>query len=308
MDRAGTRRSILRLAGSAGAFGLFAGQASPQSNELVRESAYNYIIVSREGARVFFRRMENGAKVSAIDLGDPGYQIIPYTRYLFSPALINPARARVLSIGLGAGSFNRLFNLCYPEATLATVEIDRMIVDLAVEFTNFRETADNTVIINDGRRYLHRSNDKWDWIVIDAFVKNSQYPPHMATHEFFALVSDHLTDNGVMAINIIEGNKLFSCLVATIKIVFPNCVLFDVPESENAVVLASKRAAPSLERQISAASAPPLPPMRLSLMKDNGVDLVQMRNGGVAPNGAGCARPLTDDFSPTEFLGAEWRR
>ena len=303
MDKASTRRSILQFAGSAAASFLFADKASPQSSELVRESAYNYIIVAQDGSKVFFRRMENGAKVSAIDLNKPGYQIIPYAKYLFTPALINLTPASALSIGLGAGSFNRLFNLCYPDAKLATVEIDRMILDLAVEFTHFTENSNNTVIIDDGRRFLHRSHGQWDWIIIDAFVKNSQYPQYMATHEFFELVSDHLTDNGVLAINIILGNKLFSCLIATIKIVFPNCLLFDVPESENAVVIASRNASPPLERQIKTASAP-----QISLMKDNGVDLLQMRDAGVVPNAVGCSTPLTDDFSPTEFLGAEWRR
>ncbi len=303
MDRARTRRSILGLAGSAAASLLLVGKASSGSSELVRESAYNYIIVSQEGSRVFFRRMENGARVSAIDLNKPGYQIIPYTRYLFAPALINPAPASVLSIGLGAGSFNRLFTSCYPDAKLTTVEIDPMILNLAVEFTKFEESANDRVIINDGRRYLHRSHDRWDWIIIDAFVKNSQYPPHMATHEFFELASEHLTDNGVLAINIIEGNKLFSCLVATIKIVFPNCLLFDVPESENAVVLASRNAGLPLQRQIRTA----LPPQH-SLMKDNGVDLEKIRSAGAPPDAVGCPAPLTDDFSPTEFLGAEWRK
>jgi spermidine synthase len=298
-----TRRSILRFAGSGAASLLFADYATPQSKELVRESAYNYIIVSREGSVVFFRRMENGAKVSAIDLDKPSYQIIPYAKYLFAASLANPNPANVLSIGLGAGSFNRLFNFSYPNANLTTVEIDPMIVGLAVELTNFKEAPNNKVVIEDGRRFLHRSKDRWDWLVIDAFVRNSQYPPHMATREFFELAASHLTDGGVLAINILRGNKLFDCLVATIKTALPDCLLFDAPGSSNTVVLAAANASPSLEQRIKAAS-----PQLLPLMRDNGVDLLQMQSAGVLPSAINCPTPLTDDFSPTEFLGAQWQR
>ena len=184
MQEARTRRSVLQLGAGVAASCLGARIARARPGEIVRESAYNYIIVSQDGPVVSFRRMENGAAISAIDMSRPSYQVIDYAKFLFAGALVDPNPSNVLSIGLGAGSFNRLFNLLYPEANLTSVEIDPMIRDLAGEFTNFRESPRNRVIIEDGRRFLRRSADKWDWIVVDAFVKNSQYPPHMATREF----------------------------------------------------------------------------------------------------------------------------
>jgi spermidine synthase len=294
-----TRRRLLQwTTGLASSFALGAAAAKP--DERVRESVYNYIIVTLDDSKVSFRRLENGAEVSAIDINRPSYQIIPYTKYLFAAALVNDAPAKALSIGLGAGSFNRLFNLRYPGARLTTVEIDRMILDLAVEYTAFRQSANNAVVIDDGRRFLHKSDDRWDWIVIDAFVRNSQYPSHLATHEFFTLVADHLSDGGVLAINVIRGNKLFGCLVATINIVFPNCLVYEVPDSGNAIVLAAKNAAPPIVRQLKTALV-----AQGALMKDNGVDLSAMRTTGAPPTHVLCAAPLTDDFAPTEFLGGQ---
>lgn len=272
-----------------------------QQNELVRESIYNYIIVARNGSIVSFRRMENGTSISAIDMNRPSFQVIDYTKFLFVAALADPDPSKVLSIGLGAGSFNRLFNLLYPDATLATVEIDPMIRDLAVEFTNFRESARNQVVIEDGRRFLRRSEERWNWIVVDAFVKNSQYPPHLATREFFGLIADHLAPGGLLVINVLRGSKLFDCLVATISSVFAHVVLFDVPGRGNAIAVAS--ANPALEERIKAS---PLPPS--SLLRDNGVDLVQICAAAAPAHAAGCANPLTDDFSPTEFLGNQLER
>jgi len=300
--RASTRRSILQFGGIA-ALCIRPAIASALAKEWVRESAYNYIIVSQDGSVVSFRRMENGASISAIDMNRPGYQVIPYTKVLFAASFIKPNPARALSIGLGAGSFNRLFNLSYPGADLTTVEIDPMIRDLAVEFTDFQESAHNKVVIEDGRRFLHRSRDRWDWIVIDAFVKNSQYPPHMATREFFALVADHLSEGGILVINILRGNKLFDCLVATIATVFHSCLSFDVPGRSNAIVVATAAASPPLQQRLTATST-----LLLALMKDNGVDLVQIQAAGVVVNPTNCPTPLTDDFAPTEFLGAQWQR
>ena len=300
MKEARTRRSILRLAG-VGAASLLSARVAAGPGELVRESAYNYIIVSHDGSVVSFRRLENGAAVSAIDMNRPGYQVVAYTKFLFAACLANPNPATVLSIGLGAGAFNRLFNLAYPQAILTSVEIDPMIRDLAVEFTAFKETERNKVVIEDGRRFLRRSPDRWDWIVIDAFVRNSQYPPHLATHEFFTSVSEHLTDDGVLAINVISGNKLHDCLIGAIASAFPSVVLFAVPGSANVVALAAPRAHPGLEERLKAASKSPY----ATVMADNGVDLSRIGAIGAPPGALVCAKPLTDDFAPTEFLGAQ---
>jgi spermidine synthase len=295
-----TRRSILQLAG-AGAASLLSGRAAAKPSELVRESAYNYIIVSHDGAVVSFRRLENGAAISAIDMSRPSYQVIAYTKFLFAACLVNPNPAEVLSIGLGAGAFNRLFNLAFPQATLTSVEIDPMIRDLAVEFTAFKETDHNKVVIEDGRRFLRRSNDRWDWIVIDAFVRNSQYPPHLATHEFFTLVGEHLTDDGVLAINVISGNRLYDCLIGAIASAFPKVVLFAVPGSANVIALATRNSLVEVLSPSPSAAA-------LALMADNGVDLAHIGAIGAPPGALACARPLTDDFAPTEFLGAQWQK
>ncbi len=302
MEIALTRRSALRLAGASA---ILAGSrsVSARQNELVRESIYNYIIISRDNSLVSFRRMENGAAVSTVDVDLPSYQIIPYTKYLFAGARLDPNPNSALSIGLGAGSFNRLFNLAYPNANLTTVEIDPMIRDLAVEFTGFAETAHNKVIIEDGRRFLHRSADHWDWIVIDAFVRNSQYPPHMATLEFFRLVANHLVGDGLLVINIIKGNRLFDCLVTTIAAAFQSSLIFEVPGKGNAVMVASKtdRLSPARAIQAGASSIAPL-------LLANGVDLNEIGAGGSTPVPGTCPGALTDDYSPTEFLGGEQQK
>lgn len=151
-------------------------------------SSYNNINISIEnGNTVVFRRKENNNALSAIDLNNPAKLVISYTKLLFTPLLYHPNPLSVLNIGLGAGAFNRLFNIIYPDAKLVSVEIDSMVLNSAIKHTGLIETIKNQIFIADGREYISKIEDKWDWVILDAFTANSQIPSHLSTLEFFNL-------------------------------------------------------------------------------------------------------------------------
>jgi spermidine synthase len=290
--RPASRRTFLKFVFVAP---MFIGTAVPlRAEEYVRESAYNYIIVVVDQSVVWLRRVENGQELSAIDINQPGRQVIPYTRYLFLPALLNSRPHSALNIGLGAGAFNRLFNLAFPECELTTVEIDPMIVDIAREFTGFTEAKNNHVEIADGRRFLNQSREHWDWIVLDAYIRKSQIPPHLTTVEFFGLVRNHLTPNGLFVVNLTGSKEFLRRVSATIEIAFPGSIFWSV--GGNVVCVASLQ--PALNQRVEAAV---LPKLDVDLVKYD-VDLADLVKGphwSVAPD-ANAA--LTDDFAPTEYL------
>jgi spermidine synthase len=291
-----TRRGVLLKSFPTAVFLTMIGSAG-RTEEFVRESAYNYIIVRRDGSIVWLRRIENGSELSAIDLEQPARQVIPYTRYLFLAALFDPRPHSVLSIGLGAGAFNRLFNLAYPESRLMTVEIDPMIVEVAREFTGFAETANNGVEIADGRRFLARSQKLWDWIVLDAYVRKSQIPPHLTTVEFFTLVRSRLTPDGVFAANLSGSPEFVRHVSMTITAVFPNSTFWPVGSKGNVVCVASLRAAP-LPLDIVATPA-------VDILRKNEVDLADLAKAPHQILDLDATAVLTDDFAPTEFLNKE---
>jgi spermidine synthase len=273
--------------------------ARVRSEDYVRESVYNYIIVTCNQPIVTLRRVENGKELSAIDLNRPERQLIPYTRYLFLPILFNPQPRSVLSIGLGAGAFNRLFNLAFPESQLTTVEIDSVIVDIARDFTGFKETKKNRVEIADGRRFLNRSDAHWDWIVLDAYLRKSQIPPHLTTVEFFELVRSRLTPDGLFVLNLVGSAEFLRRVSTTIEIVFPGSVFWPVEESGNLICLASLQA--TLNQRIEAAAPPTLD---VDLLKYD-VDLPHLAKGRHWSVVADASAALTDDFAPTEYLNQE---
>lgn len=265
------------------------------------ESAYNTIIVKTDGRVITFRRIETGNIVSAIDLDHPARQVIPYTGYLLAPALVNAHPAKVLNIGLGAGAFNRLFSIGFPEARMTTVEIDPMIVDVARRLTDFKEGANDKVVIADGRRYLHRTDENFDWIIIDAYVRNSQVPPHLTTVEFFTLAGSRLAERGVLAMNLHNSAPVFASIVATLTKVFPDVALLTVPNPSdpthlNVIVLAAKTKG-ELAELLRAAPADGLPDLKVY-----GVDWASFREPADPATVTAGAMVLTDDFAPTEFL------
>lgn len=270
---------------------------------LVRESIFNYLIIGRTGSIVSFRRLENGATVSAIDLAEPRRQVINYTATMFAAALVNPKPRQALTIGLGAGAFNRLFEPTFAAAALTTAEVDPMMLEIAEAYTGFQPDDRNKVVIEDGRRYLLLSSRKWDWIVLDAYVRRSQVPPQFTTVEFYKLVASRLNDNGVFVDNLHAGTELFQSNVKTLVAAFPQVVFFTVPASGNMIAIAVPYAEPSLAQRILGADL-----RRMPRLEQWNVDFAAIQNNLVKPETIPLPRGvkvLTDDFSPAEYLDTQ---
>ena len=98
--------------------------------------------------------------------------------------------------------------------------------------------------------FLRRSTARYDLIVLDAYVSGrygSSIPQHLATKEFFELVHDHLTTNGVAAYNVIGTVNgwhagIVGAIYRTLKTVFPQVYLFPARSSQNVVLVATRSA------------------------------------------------------------------
>jgi spermidine synthase len=296
-----------RLVGLACGMPMLVRRAIAAGSDEIYESVYNFIFVSRDGTKISFRQMATGAPQSTIDLSNPTFQVLPYTRYLFAAALSKPQPAKVLGIGLGAGAFNRLFSAAFPNSVLTTVEIDPMMLKVAVALTGFRTTPSNQVVLQDGRRFLSHTDGAWDWIVMDPYVRNSQIPPHLTTLEFFKILDRHLSRDGVFELNIVAPDPLFYSLVATLRGVFPNSVVFAVPDTGNRVFLGTPRSEPGLA-SLLAAKRSDLPPGIAAVLARNGVDFDAIRHSITDIKLPAKTPVLTDDFAPSEYLGSSWSR
>jgi spermidine synthase len=209
------------------------------------ESAYNYIQVIEDETGCRSLLLNEGQGIHSVycpgQLRTPGpwdyFLIAPY----FNPPPYTPDRVeRVMLVGLAAGTMARQYTAVYGPLPIDGVEIDPEIVDVGRRYFEMSQPNLN-VIVSDGRYALAHSDQRYSVIGVDAY-RLPYIPPHLATVEFFRQARDHLTADGVVAINVgrtQDDYRLVEAMLATLLHVFPSAHVIDVPHSFNTVVVAT---------------------------------------------------------------------
>ena len=192
---------------------------------------------------------------SAMDLRNPQRVVFLYTGFFHLGFAINPNIKDVLFVGGGGFSGPKRFLADYSDITVEVVEIDEYVVKVAEDYFAVKPDRRLKINIEDGRTFLARSDKKYDLVVLDAYAK-SYVPFHLMTSEFFELVNEHLTPDGVVVANIItsiEGStsNLFRAELKTLEPIFPNVYVFPVSNTDSGVVQNIIVAASKSNQQIS---------------------------------------------------------
>lgn len=185
---------------------------------------------------------------SQISLDNPLLGHFEYTEYFHMPWLWNEQIKSVLMIGLGGSSIQRAYEAYWPQAESETVELDSKVVEVAKKYFKFEPTEKMKIILGDGRMHLRRAQKKYDLIILDAYTANrygSYIPYALTTKEFFAIASEHLSDNGVLAYNVIGSiygrrSSIVGSIYKTLKTSFPQVYMFPAVGSLNVVLIATK--------------------------------------------------------------------
>jgi len=208
------------------------------------ESRYNYIQVIERG-KCRYLLLNEGQGIHSVYCQDTIHTPGPWGFFLIAPFFNPPPYTpdqvqRVALVGLAAGTMARQFSEVYGPLPIDGVEIDPKIVQTGRRFFAMDEPNLN-VIVADGRYFLANSNEMYSVIGIDAY-RLPYVPPHLTTVEFFRLVHTHLTPDGVAVINVghtATDYRLVAALRATLLQVFPSVHVIDVPNSFNAIVVAT---------------------------------------------------------------------
>ena len=145
-----------------------------------------------------------------------------YIDYFNVGPALNGGR-NVLLIGLAGGSAVKSM-LEFDGMKVDAVEIDPKVIDVGKKYFDLKESENVKFYAEDGRRYLMKTDEKYDIILLDAFSGGDGLPFHLATSEFFTLCSERLTPNGVLMMNVIDmsEDKFFlKTIDATVKKAFP---------------------------------------------------------------------------------------
>jgi len=271
-------------------------------------SAYHHIrVVDAAGIRTLYF---DDAPQTQMAVANPLQGHFEYTELFHAAWLWNPRITNVLMIGLGGGSAQRSFEHYYPHVRIQTAEIDPTVVSFARRFFEFRESDRQRVTVADGRMHLRRSQAVYDLVVLDAYVRSrygSSIPQHLATREFFELVRDRLTTNGVLACNLIGTTagfqaNLVGAVYRTLQSVFPQVYLFRARTSQNLVLIATRSPARTDMAELRRRAT--------VLVQSRQVTLPSFRQHLesvvlAAPASVARSPVLTDDYAPVEGLASQ---
>jgi spermidine synthase len=272
-----------------------AGAIKPSSGLLYeRDSAYNYVQVLREENQVLLKLNEGEGIQSVYEPGQvlSGYVydyflLVPYFRSRAGSSTVE----NVCIIGLAGGTLARQFSDVFGSPAIDGVEIDATVVEAGRRFMGMNLPNLRTSIM-DGRSYLLGSHKRYDVVLLDAY--NPPYIPfHLTTREFFELVHQHQTEDGVLGINVahLQGDDALVRIVgATVASVYPSVYVIETQSGLNSVIVASRR--PTEWSDVSA---------RLSSLTDTTLSQVAQRaQGRITPFIPGGELLLTDDHAPVE--------
>lgn len=146
----------------------------------------------------------------------------------------------VLIIGLAGGTIGRQMLEAFPQVQIDGVEIDGKVVEIGEQYFDNKDPRIHPVVM-DGRIYLQATEKKYDLIMMDAY-RQPYIPFHLVTHEFFQQVDAHLTEDGIVAINVASvrgiSRSLAQMIYRTLRETFPFVVLIDATQSNDILIAA----------------------------------------------------------------------
>jgi len=258
------------------------------------ESAYNYIQVVQDGTRTDLVLNEGHAVHSIFDPNSL-YTRGPWDYFLLAPLFGGPQPpGRLAIIGLAGGTVARQYTSIFGPIPIDGVEIDPKIVEVGRRY--FDMNGSNLhVAVADGRYWLARQDQRYDVIAVDAY-RQPYIPFYLTTREFFTAAKDHLTPDGVVAVNAGRTERdfrLVEALSGTLTAVYPSVFVVDVKDFTNSLVFATRTRTTVDEFRARALASENLklqPVIREALTSGN------LREAH--PNGL----VYTDDLAPVERL------
>jgi predicted membrane-bound spermidine synthase len=267
------------------------------------ESAYNYIQVQEDTNGNRYLYLNEGQGIHSQWNKD----IYGYGRtwdfFLAAPYFNTPSYSpedvdSLALVGLAAGTIARQYTHVYGNVPIDGIEIDPAIIRAGeLYFDMNAETMPNlTTYAEDGRYMLNQLDKRYSIVGVDAY-RPPYIPWHLTTVEFFQEVRDHLTDDGVVVINVGRtrtDRRLVDAMTSTLLQVFPSVYAMDVPYSFNTILVATAQPTSSenLAQNLANLPANAQPLLRDTLML--AVDsMVPIHESDII---------FTDDRAPVETL------
>ena len=268
------------------------------------ESSYNYIQVLEKDDFVMLR-LNEGQGVHSIYHPTQLSYFGPWEQVLAAPYFNTPPYApenvkKIAIVGLAAGTTARQATEAYGDIQIDGYEIDPKIVDVGREYFDMNQENLN-VFVQDGRWGLAHSEEKYQIISMDAY-RPPYIPYHLTTREFFQIARDHLTDDGVLVLNVGRApndRRMIDALSTTLLTIFPNVHVVDLPYSFNSILYATVQPTEpgnlteNLKLMLEREASGDISPLLIQSVE------IAMLNAGPAPEES---IVFTDDKAPVEWI------
>ena len=179
----------------------------------------------------------------AMRIARPWNLELDYTKEMMASLLLRDESRfprKVLLIGLGAASLAKFLYRNYPLAKLTVVEIEPAVVAAARQFFKLPEDPQRlNIVIGDGVEFVMGSDKTWDLILVDGFDADARAGA-LDTLPFYQTVSAHLSNNGIMAVNLLGRSRGSRDSVERIRAAFDGRALaFPSCDSGNVIAFAA---------------------------------------------------------------------
>ncbi len=203
------------------------------------ESVYNYLQVKESGRNIILSTNVLFG-VQSVYMKDEELTGMYYDYALAALVMAGNGNADILVLGMGTGTYALQCTKYFENTSIEGVEIDEKITNLSRKYFHLPDNINVTTY--DGRAFLSAVDKKYDVIMVDAY-QDITIPFQMSSVEFFTLVKEHLSENGVMVVNMnMQGSgdgNINQYLSDTISSVFSEVYTIDVENSTNRELFAS---------------------------------------------------------------------
>lgn len=267
-----------------------AGHVQPGGDDLrilsESESLYGWVRVIDQPAKNVRLLTADASVIGAAGISH-GESLLSYQDIVSLIPALRPQMNRALIVGLGAGHMVKLLDERYGLTTDA-LEIDPAVAKAATDYFGFRPSG--RLIVGDARHAIRHLSGRYDLIIHDCFTGGSE-PAHLLTVETLAQLRGLLTEDGILAINLVafaQGPQaaVLSAVARTIERVLPHQAVFisePGKDFNDFIFLAARRPL--------AIDSPKLTPGQVRWLRDR-VYPVDKSQGVI----------LTDDFNPLDSL------
>ena len=235
------------------------GASLGTSGPCEEESAY-YCIAVRDDPRSDTGRVLwlDTLPHSHVDLADPTVLSFTYTAWygdVIGAVAPDGDPLRALHVGAGGLTMPRYLRSEHPGSSQVVLELDPLVVDVAIERLGFAPGADVRIVTGDARRAVADlaaggdgaggaavAGPPFDLVIGDAFG-GIAVPWHLTTREFVADLRATMTDDGVYVLNLIDHGPrdLLRAEAATLADVFAHVGVLERADGRggNHVLIAS---------------------------------------------------------------------